>query len=344
MKLDRALRSSPILAAYTRAEIEILSELSEGYKADPNLPDISRLRRRAQAVAEQLRGVTPEMVEAELRKLATIGSEDAFRQALLPTSNVPTAPAIALITGELTDALRDASRGILRTTDDVYRAATQSGVAESLARGETRAAGRNRVLEKLVRRGVTGFTDAADREWNLTSYVDMAVRTAKLRSYRAQHTATLKSVGINMVMIHGGNDMCELCRPWTNKVLSLDPSTRPGTHLVDGATGGVVEVTVDGTIDTAIDSGLEHPNCRCTRVAYLPGVTKRAKPRRRAEGEAQRDMLRRYERQIREAKRAKLFSDDPSREQRKIRRAQARIRELTAATGLERDRSREQIK
>lgn len=342
MSKETLLRDSKIVEAYTAAETEILGELAAGYKADPALPGITRIRNRAVELAASLDEVTPAMVVEELSKLSVQGSSDALLQALMPDATVPTAPAVALIAGELVDELRSASKGILRTTDDIYRATVQSSVATGLARGETIRAGRDRVLQALAGKGVTGFTDRAGRVWNMTTYAEMAVRTAKLRAYRQQHTATLRSVGVSLVMVHGGNGLCDLCAPWVNKVLSLD-GLGAGTRTVENQLGKLQQVEVAGTIDDAIAAGLEHPNCRCTRVAYLPGVTRPAEPRYNAELDAARDTLRGHEREIRRLKREKMFSDNPSRENKGIRRAQRRIRELTKATGIRRDRSREQI-
>lgn len=341
--LESYLRNSRLLEVYSQVEMSMLEELAKGWKADPSLPDITRIRRHAAELQAYLNDVTPDMVRRELEQIAMRGADDAFRQVLVPSASIPTAPAVAMIVGETTTALRSVTTGLLRTTDDIYRAATQRSVAESLIRGEAIPETVKRQVQYLAGRGVSGFTDSAGRQWNMNSYTEMAVRTAKLRSYREQHSATLLSSGVDLIMVHGGNDMCDNCRSWMGKILSLDGSVSAGTHRVEALDGKYTTVDIAGTIDEARADGLEHPNCRCTRVGFFPGVSVPPEPNYDQEREKANDTLRGYEREIREQKRRKLFSDDPSRENQKIRRAQSRIRDLVKATGIPRSRSREQI-
>lgn len=343
--LRSLLTASRIVEAYGRAEEEILREMAEGLKADPNLSQIRRLRRQAERIASDLGEITPQLVEAELRLLIEQGSTDAFSQVLRPRFEVPTAPSILMVVGELSTALSGVAQGILRAPEDVYRIVTQQNVANALIRGEARQKTVQKALRDYAARGVTGFVDRAGREWNMTSYVDMSVRTAKLRAYREQHSATLQAMDLNLIQIHGGNDICDMCGPWTRKVISLDPTLGAGNHRVESYDGSMVTVHIDGTIDDAIADGLEHPNCRCTRVAFIPGMTELPpEPNIDREREKAQDTLRGFERQVRSLKRQQMFSDDPSRERAKINQVQARIRELVKVTGIERNRAREQIR
>lgn len=193
--------------------------------------------------------------------------------------------------------VRPAHEAILRTTVDAYRQVVAHALAPSLTGAETRLAAAQRALNQLAARGISGFVDAAGRNWNLTSYVSMATRTASARAMIEAQTDRLSAFGRDLVVVTGGGAACRRCSPYVGNVLTIrhyGPPPRKRTAKSKGGEGfrapsrivptkvmvpsdvvpGVmVEVDVMGSIASARADGWGHPHCRCSVSMFVPGAT-----------------------------------------------------------------------
>lgn len=237
---------------------------------------------------------------------------------------------------------------ILRTGLDVYRQVIAEAASAPLLGATTRREAAARALDRFTDRGVTGFVDRSGRAWNLTSYTEMATRSALGRAAVQAHDERLGAAGIDLVVVSDAPEECERCRPWEGKILRREGPSGAGAVEVEHATEDdrMVRVRVAGSFPEARAAGLMHPNCRHGISAYLPGMTRpRTPPPSRATYE-QSQQQRYFERQVRAWKRRAAGAIDDTARTRanaKVRAYQGRIRELVADTGLPRKSRREQI-
>ncbi|GAW50606.1 MULTISPECIES: phage minor capsid protein [unclassified Nocardioides] len=231
-----------------------------------------------------------------------------------------------------------------RLLTSVYQQAVTAGAGEVLGGKVTRLQAAQHVLDRLLVRGITGFRDSSGRNWALTSYVEMAVRTATGHAAIDGHTQTLEAAGMDLVVVSDSPRECPGCRPWEGKVLSL--SGRVGTTLVPSATGlQAVRVEVAGSLSRARSAGLFHPNCTHRLTGLIPGVS-RPRPVADPAGYAAKQRQRDLERHVREWKRREAVALDDgaaARARAKTREWQRALREHVDANGLKRLRRREQI-
>ncbi|MFI0242547.1 phage minor capsid protein [Streptomyces sp. NPDC016845] len=206
-------------------------------------------------------------------------------------------------------------------------------------------------LAKFADRGITGFVDTRGRAWNLTSYVEMASRSALGRAAVQAHTDRLGAAGVELVIVSDAPEECPRCKPREGKVLRRDGAVGAGTVEVEHATEDdrMVSVRVAGSLPEARAAGLMHPNCRHNVSIYLPGLTRPAGPKKaRSRATYEQSQRQRYlERQVRTWKRRPAAAvDDVERKaaNAKVRAYQGRIRELVAETDLPRKSHREQIR
>ncbi|MFE5681727.1 phage minor capsid protein [Streptomyces sp. NPDC056512] len=278
---------------------------------------------------------------AELGALAT-GTAAAAAE-VLPGASVVDRLAAALV-GE-TQATH--SR-ILRSSLDVYRRVIAEASAAPLLGATTRRQAAQRALAQFANRGITGFVDNRGHAWNLTSYVEMATRSALGRAAVQAHTDRLGAAGIELVIVSDAPEECPRCKPWEGKILRRDGASGAGVVEVEHATEDdrVVKVRVAGSLPEARAAGLMHPNCRHTVSIYLPGLT-RPRPKPPSRGTYEQSQKQRYlERQVRAWKRhaaTALTDERRTRANARVRDYQGRIRELVADTGLPRKSHREQI-
>ncbi|MFJ4286413.1 phage minor capsid protein [Paenarthrobacter nicotinovorans] len=370
-----SVTAASVVAVYAAGEQRLLTSsaaLVQAAIANPATATSLRTRLRALA-AEVSKGILARVttMAAQVADMAVRnGNSTAARQirslerhhrgfhaspvsTLLP-HNVTASAAIA---EELGSTLTAAAHRMTRFADDAYRAATIGGaltginpaydiIKDVMARAAP-AEAQAQAWRELTAKGITGFTDSAGREWNLSTYVEMAVRTATQRAYNASHRERLTQAGIHYFTPSNTGRPCKLCAPWEGKVLA---DRGEGTVTEPHATGGEpVTFHVAATIAEAMTAGLFHPNCEHTLTAYLPGATVlRTTEWTDQDEERYRNTqrLRALEREVRKHKQvqaAALTDTDRQLAARKVRAAQASIREFVDATGLNRRSRREQL-
>lgn len=207
-----------------------------------------------------------------------------------------------------------AHSSMLRTVPDAYRAALARVLPASLVGVETRRQTAQQAWWNLARQGLTRFTDDAGRAWRLSSYVEMATRTATARAQiDAQHDR-LAGAGQRLVIVQGSGDRCERCRPWHGKILSTDGSGASTVRVEHALRDGVyLDIDVAGSIGDARASGWNHPQCRCSTALYQAGVTRpTVLPRDDPAAYEARQRQRAIERQIRAAKEREQAALDPA--------------------------------
>lgn len=346
---------------------QVRAGIEAGQDAPQRILNLGTLSAEAMRVARWLRQTSPAVLDrvfetaqkrgtaaavAELSAL--VGSTTAAAPAavipgtsLVATTVLPGASAAVTIRADLTNSLEDVTRRVLRFPQDVYQRAVATFATDvPLGMGTTRTA-QNLAWGRLLSQGVNGFVDKAGRRWNLASYVEMATRSATRRAYDDSKVSAMQDNGVNLVSIVVGAGSCERCARWSGKVLRTDAGPTGRLRVPNAAGDGEVTVTVAATLDEAKRQGWRHPNCRCSTVAYLPGLSVITDVTHYdPEAEADRAKLRYLERETRKAKIAAMAAVSPEDQKAanaRVRALQTRIREHVADTGLVRQRNREQI-
>ncbi|MFF8408987.1 phage minor capsid protein [Streptomyces omiyaensis] len=353
-----------VSSLYEEAELALIERITRALAVDLDSPRWAELKL---AATNNLRAAIEEIIAAlqadasgaihqaladaydrgQQAAVAELGAL-AAGPALAAAETVPAAAAVDRLAAALVQETGPAHLRMLRTGLDVYREVIAQASSAPLLGATTRREAAGRALAKFADRGVTGFIDRTGRAWNLTSYVEMATRSAVGRAAVEAHTDRLAAARVDLVVVSDAPEECDRCKPWEGKVLRRVGPPGPGTVEVEHAIedGRTVEVRVAGSLPEARAAGLLHPNCRHDVSAYLPGVTRpRPKPPARASYEQTQEQ-RRLERQVRAWKRrAAAAVDDAARVKAnaKVRAYQGRIRELVAETGLPRKSHREQI-
>lgn len=242
-----------------------------------------------------------------------------------------TSPATAqALARDLAGRLAETDTRILRSTTDAYRQVIGLATQEGLGDGLTRRKVAQRALDRFADRGVSGFVDAAGKQWNLASYTEMAARTAALNASRLGVMDGCRAAGRDLVMVGGSSSTCPDCAPWEGEVLSLDGLT-PGYP----------------TLAEAESAGLHHPNCTHSVAPYIEGLTDTSSIQHgdpeRYEARQQQRYLERGVRHWKQREAAAM--DDLTRAQAaaKTHEWQGKLREHVAINDLKRLSYREQI-
>lgn len=343
--------TAALVRVFQQAELDLIRGVADdarrGLAAAPGsaarLSMLREMRATAVMVATRLRALAGPLARQIVDEAARRGNAQAIRTltalvashpSLLGTLTRPQPEPVSplalsaanRILFDLGARLDASTFYITRFADDAYRAATSRAAILEVLTGMSPAAAQRGAWDELTSRGVSGFTDSRGRRWNLSSYVEMATRTAVQRAYNEAHQDRMTAAGVLEFTVAPHSHPCPLCQPWEGAVLTA------------------------ATIPTARAAGLFHPNCTHTLVAYFEGITRLTPSEwthadQRAYDAAQR--LRSLERRVRAAKQqqaAALDDLDAARARRKVRAGQLAIREhLAANPQLLRRRRREQL-
>lgn len=336
--------------------LELRAGIDRGETAPDRALNLGNLNRDARTIAIWLTQQYPDVIESILETAAERGSVAAVAEMrdaggrviedLTSPSTLPGAGAVVALVADLTNSLADVTQRVLRFPQDVYqRAVAFTAPDVLLGLGTTRTA-QQAAWGSLLRQGVTGFVDVRGRPWNLSSYVEMATRSATRRAYDDAKVTTMQNHGISLVSVVVGAGSCKACADQAGKILRTDSGPVGRIRVPNLAGDGEVTVTVAGTLDDAKRHGWRHPNCRCSTVAYLPGLSVVTDVTHYdPELEAARTRLRTLEREVRKAKveASAEVGDGARATNARIRELQAKIRDHVAETGLIRQRHREQL-
>lgn len=350
---DGAAHASAVGDIAARVELWMLQQLAEVLAQDADRDDwaeraLTRIRLWRARLDAGVTGAAAELQQAvsealfaastEGHALALVDLPDDVRQP------PPPARAVLVSADTLGQALATALQQTPRLLEQILRETITAGAAEVTGGKVTRLQAAQHTLDRLVGQGIKGFRDSAGRNWSLTSYVEMAVRTESGRVAVDAHMDALSAAGQDLVEISDSPRECPLCRPWERKVLSL--SGQVGAILLPSEIGeGTVRVDVAGTLQQARGDGLFHPNCTHSARLYVPG-TRRKPAVSDPEGYEAKQRQRAIERHIRDWKRREAIAlDDAAKAsaRAKVRDWQQALRDHVDEHDLKRLRRREQI-
>lgn len=371
MPVDRTIAenlAASLVDLYTTAETRLAGQIGLLLRKDISRPDwadrklqqIGALRRFAErlmaVLAEDSTGTIEKILtaayarggEAALDELGRVGGARAGDLASM-RRELPGAAAVQRLAFGLAGRTQGTHVRIVRETVDIYRGVVGRTVATGTLMGtDTRVRTAQRAMDQLLGKGITGFTDRAGRNWDLSSYVEMSVRTTTAQAAVQGHLDRLGDRGLDLVLVSDAPQECARCRPWEGKVLARNGPGGRRTVEVEHAIhdGRMVRVEVAGSVDEAIGDGLMHPNCRHSLSAYLAGVTKPVTHTRDEQGDKDRQKLRALERDVRAAKLREEAAIDPAAKAKAaadVRAKQAEIRAHVDSTSAKRQPQREQI-
>lgn len=330
--------AEPILRLYLEAELELLRKvarrvergLTEPSWAEQKLLEVQYLRREAERQVAGVVGEGRTAVEEAVRTAYNRGVATALSD--LARAKVPETQGIGVAWSHTSEATVQAlvietvgrvqatHWRILRAVDDTYRQVISEATSQVIIGSLTRREAAQKALNGLLSRGVSGFIDRAGRNWDLASYVEMAVRTGVGNASVLGYVGKLEAAGEDLVIVSDAPGECPLCRPWEGKVLSI--SGRSSEHESLGHARAV---------------GLFHAHCRHRTSLYTEGLTRPLTGTADPAGYEARDQQRYLERGVRYWKRREtlaLSDEDRQAAQARIRTWQGRLREHVASSDL----------
>lgn len=296
------------------------------------LRDLRRFRRENTAILGEYR----DRIDADTRTLleeeaAQGGADGFFRMS---------DERMTALLNEMQQANEQSERAALRYMNDVYRKTILRTAAAMQAGGQTLQQATDAATRDFLDQGIACIRYRNGRRVNISTYAEMALRTAGTRAMLMGEAAQRERLGLDTVLVSQYGACSKTCLPWQGLVYIDDvfqPYHGPRTP------GGTYGVSRNGRqyplLSVAMQGGLFHPNCRHTLSTWVEGVSTRPRPMDKAKVEAAAQLeakQRALERSVRKAKRQAAGLCDPAAAKAaraRVRAAQKELRDFVADHG-----------
>lgn len=296
------------------------------------LRDIRRFRRENTAILGEYR----DRIDADTRTLleeeaAQGGADGFFRMS---------DERMTALLNEMQQANEQSERAALRYMNDVYRKTILRTAAAMQAGGQTLQQATDAATRDFLNQGIACIRYRNGRRVNISTYAEMALRTAGTRAMLMGEAAQRERLGLDTVLVSQYGACSKTCLPWQGLVYIDDvfqPYHGPRTP------GGTYGISRNGRqyplLSVAMQGGLFHPNCRHTQSTWVEGVSTRPRPMDKAKVEAAAQLeakQRALERSVRKAKRQAAGLCDPAAAKSaraRVRAAQKELRDFVADHG-----------
>lgn len=296
------------------------------------LRDLRRFRRENTAILGEYR----DRIDADTRTLleeeaAQGGSDGFFRMS---------DERMTALLNEMQQANEQSERAALRYMNDVYRKTILRTAAAMQAGGQTLQQATDAATRDFLDQGIACIRYRNGRRVNISTYAEMALRTAGTRAMLMGEAAQRERLGLDTVLVSQYGACSKTCLPWQGLVYIDDvfqPYHGPRTP------GGTYGISRNGRqyplLSVAMQGGLFHPNCRHTLSTWVEGVSTRPRPMDKAKVEAAAQLeakQRALERSVRKAKRQAAGLCDPAAAKAaraRVRAAQKELRDFVADHG-----------
>lgn len=296
------------------------------------LRDIRRFRRENTAILGEYR----DRIDADTRTLleeeaAQGGADGFFRMS---------DERMTALLNEMQQANEQSECAALRYMNDVYRKTILRTAAAMQAGGQTLQQATDAATRDFLDQGIACIRYRNGRRVNISTYAEMALRTAGTRAMLMGEAAQRERLGLDTVLVSQYGACSKTCLPWQGLVYVDDvfqPYHGPRTP------GGTYGISRNGRqyplLSVAMQGGLFHPNCRHTLSTWVEGVSTRPRPMDKAKVEAAAQLeakQRALERSVRKAKRQAAGLCDPAAAKAaraRVRAAQKELRDFVADHG-----------
>lgn len=165
------------------------------------------------------------------------------------------------------DDLNKAQYSVLRKMDDVYRQTIFKTHMYLQNGAKTLNQAIDMATKDFVDKGINSIEYKNGARVNISSYAEMALRTANHRAMLLGEGKKRDEYGIHLVVVSAHANTCKMCEPWQGQILIDDIFSHPSKEYIE-------EHKVKyKLLSEAIEKGLLHPNCRHTLTTYFPGIT-----------------------------------------------------------------------
>lgn len=225
-----------LITIITRVEDAVTARITA------HLRDPSPTRRKQAQDLSYVKGLLAELdaqIPREVFPIISIAYDEGEHAALhvpgfdlFPAINDVSAikrDAVNMLADNVTQRLGEAAQTIGRRTDDVFRRHGLRAAAARALSGEALplAYDRDQLVRQLREKGIRSFEDRRGRQWQLSTYAEMVLKTTTSEAQQRAVINTMLSRGLDLVDVKHTNPHHpeDECTPYDGKTFSLTGGT-----------------------------------------------------------------------------------------------------------------------
>ena len=166
--------------------------------------------------------------------------------------------------------LRKAEHSVLRKMDDVYRQVIYKAELNMAAGAKTLNQAIDMATREFLSTGINVIEYKDGRKMNISSYAEMALRTASQRATFLGEGKKRDEWGIYTVVMSSHENCSPWCLPYQGTVMIDDVYTSISSEQAQELS----RETGYKLLSEAMKNGAFHPNCRHSLSTYFPGITR----------------------------------------------------------------------
>lgn len=248
-----------LIKLYEAVEREIIDQINRALLRGNQTQYLNNMLENVNAILEDLRAGSRTWCETSIPRTYVNGTQVADAQMKAAgVKNITTGfgaihqQAAQVLAEAAYKRFDEVALTIGRRVDDIYRTLALENVRGSVIGYRTWEQVARNFRNELAEQGVTGFKDAAGRQWNMKTYSEMVARTTTMEAQLEGTKNRFLEHGYDLVEVSSHPGACKLCVPWEGKVLSLTGKTKGYPTMAE-----------------AEAAGMWHPNCRHTFSLYV---------------------------------------------------------------------------
>lgn len=201
--------------------------------------------------AKWIQQVIPQIYQENHTQVLSFINKMGMQRKIKPNFAQVHQRAIDVIAQNMYDNLRQATQYAGRRIQDEFRRAGIDTMGEKYTEGLTWREASQRLQDRLLTQGLTGFKDKLGREWRLDSYAQMVARTTSREIATVATINTCQEADIDLIQISTHYPTCEICAPLQGKVFSISGNDKRYPKLEEEYTPPI------------------HPSCRHVTTPYV---------------------------------------------------------------------------
>lgn len=218
-----------LVSVYKEAERQIIINIEEKSAKGLSTASLRAILADTREVLADLGVATTQWIEEELPKAYQVGADRAVADLTGAGITVKTetafgklhTEAIEVLASNLHESLESCRQIIGRRVADSYRRAALESIQSGLTGVKRHKEIAKEFINRLREKGITGFTDAAGKEWNMTTYADMVSQTGIAEANNTGTFNRLIENGYDLVEISEHGTDCNICREYEGNVYSV---------------------------------------------------------------------------------------------------------------------------
>jgi hypothetical protein len=249
-----------LIKLYAKAEKDILAATNKALLKGNSTRNLDAMIVRVRQIRKSLLSGAREWCDAAIPTAYEAGMEGTGLTAIAGNGEIHQ-QAMKILADNVYGRFEQVDQVVGRSVADIYRSVALENLTGDVSGYETWKQTAQNIRSNLADKGITGFKDAAGRNWDMETYSEMVARTSTRETMLTGTKNRLLEYDIDLVEIVGGSSekTCKACQRWDGRVVSLT-----------GKTKGYP------TLQEAKDDNFLHPNCTHSYVAASDEVIAKA--------------------------------------------------------------------